>query len=228
MSHRNPWPLLTLLTGLLAACSGAPTTPGAGTGGLEVTVTVTDPAYGVHFDYVTSASFEYALTPLSGFTPSAAEQALLAAVNAERTRGGTCPVTGGGTRSFAPTAPLNFEGHLYKSASLYARELAAAGRVDSLPHRSRLDNSVPSQRMVTAGYRPVPPAGVQWVFEESLAAGTNLTDPAEIVGMWKGSPGHCAALYEPMPARSHGAVARADGNVAGQATMYYVLNIGGW
>ncbi|GGS33737.1 CAP domain-containing protein [Deinococcus knuensis] len=180
-----------------------------------VTVTVTDTAYGVTFEYKTPKSFAVSRSALTDFPQSQAEREMLEAINAERARGGVCP-----TGVFPAAAPLKFEGHLHKAATLYGRELAASGRLE-LPHRSRVDNRVPSQRMVDAGYRPVPPNGIEWVFGESLAAGMDLTSPAEVIAAWKGSPPHCAALFEKV----------LDGTAAqvtGAAGTYWVLNIAGW
>ncbi|GGR98250.1 CAP domain-containing protein [Deinococcus sedimenti] len=180
-----------------------------------VKVTVTDAQYGVTFDYQASPAFAPLRVPLADFPQSVAERDMLAAVNAERARGGVCP---GG--SFAPVGALQFEGHLHRAATLYGRELAASGGL-TLPHRSAVDGRVPSQRMVDAGYRPVPPRGGQWVFGESLAGGAGLTAPAEVIAAWKGSSSHCAALFG---AVSDASVARVDG----AAGPYWVLNTAGW
>lgn len=191
---------------------------GCGGGGAPsaepVTVTVQDPQYGLSFEYATTAAFTPQRSALPDFPQSGQERAMLEAINAERARGGVCP-----SGSFPPARPLQFEAHLHRAATLYGRELAASGRMD-LPHRSRADNRVPSQRMVDAGYKPVPPSRVQWVFGESLAAGDQMS-PAEVIAAWKGSPAHCAALFEHI---ADGAVARVDG----AAGTYWVLNIAGW
>ncbi|MCD0167068.1 CAP domain-containing protein [Deinococcus sp. 12RED42] len=203
----------------LVACDPGPSAPSDGNGGNAgdelVTVTVTDASYNVTFDYKTTKSFSVSRSALPGFPQSQAEREMLEAINAERARGGVCP-----SGVFPAAAPLKFEGHLHKAATLYGRELAASGRLD-LPHRSQVDNRVPSQRMVDAGYRPVPPNGIEWVFGESLAAGMDLTSPAEVIAAWKGSPSHCAALFEKV----------LDGTAAqvtGAAGTYWVLNIAGW
>lgn len=209
------WWVVGLVSAVLVGCGGggAPD-PEAETVG-PVTVTVKDKFYGVDFSYTTSASFRPLRSPLPGFEPSVAETAMLAAINVERARGGSC----GGAR-FPVARPLVFEGHLMKAARGYAQELADSGRME-VPHRSVRDGRVPSQRMVDAGYRPVPPANVEWVFEESLAAGEGFTDPAEVIAAWKDSPSHCRALFENI---GNGAVARVDG----AAGTYWVLNISGW
>ena len=203
----------------LVACGPGPSAPSDGKGGNAsdelVTVTVTDASYGVTFTYNTPKSFAVSRSALPDFGQSQAEREMLAAINAERARGGVCP-----SGAFPAAAPLQFEGNLHKAATLYGRELAASGKLE-LPHRSRVDNRVPSQRMVDAGYRPVPPNGIQWVFGESLAAGMNLTNPAEVITAWKGSTSHCAALFEKV----------LDGTAAqvtGSAGTYWVLNIAGW
>ncbi|UBV42007.1 CAP domain-containing protein [Deinococcus taeanensis] len=180
-----------------------------------MTVQVTDAQYGVQFSYTTTVAFKPERAPLPDFTQSAAEKQMLTVINAERARGGTCNGV-----PYPPAQPLLFEAHLQKAATLYARELAASGAL-SLEHRSAKDGRVPSQRMVDAGYRPVPPAGAAWLFEESLAAGLGFTDPAEVVAAWKQSPKHCRALFENI---QDGAVARADG----AAGTFWVLNISGW
>ena len=197
-----------LLPLLLAACGGDPAAPSP----RAVLVTVSDPDHGDTFTYEAPAGFRPALSPRPGFPQSAAERAMLEAVNAERSRGGTCP----DGRSFSPRPPLAFEGHLHEAATRYAAVLAGRGTLD-LPHR--LGPSTPARRMVEAGFKPAPPAGTALLFGESLAAG--MTDPAEVIAVWKGSAGHCAALYSPVP---YGSAARADG--AGRA--YWVLNTAGW
>ncbi|MPY67511.1 hypothetical protein F8S09_12585 [Deinococcus sp. SDU3-2] len=197
-----------LLSLLLAACGGPTPAPGAG----GVTVTVSDSDYADTFSYQGSADFRPALVPVAGFPQSGAEKAMLDAVNAERRRGGTCP----DGRTFPARAALTFEGHLHEAATRYAVVLAGRGTLE-LPHK--LGTSTPARRMVEAGFKPAPPAGMTLRFEESLAAG--MTDPAEVIAAWKGSVSHCAALYSPVP---HGSVARADG--AGRA--YWVLNTAGW
>lgn len=197
-----------LLPLLLAACGGTTPTPGAG----DVTVTVSDPDHGDTFSYQTTASFRPALGPQPGFPQSAAEKAMLDAVNAERSRGGTCP----DGQAFPARAALTFEGHLHEAAARYGAVLAERGTTE-LPHR--IGTSTPARRMVGAGFKPAPPRGTVLRFEESLAAG--MTDPAEVIAAWKGSVSHCAALYSPV---SYGSVARADG--AGRA--YWVLNTAGW
>ncbi|MFC3601679.1 CAP domain-containing protein [Deinococcus soli (ex Cha et al. 2016)] len=205
---------------MLGAVVGALVLVGCGGGGTppeenQVRVQVVDGNYGVTFEYLTVPTFTPLRTALAEFPQSVAEGAMLAAINAERARGGVCP-----TGSFPAARPLQFEAHLHRAATLYGRELVTAGKME-LPHRSRVDNRVPSQRMVDAGYRPVPPSRVQWVFGESLAAGTDLTSPAEVIAAWKDSPSHCRALFENI---GNGAVARVDG----AAGKFWVLNIAGW
>ena len=208
------WWVVGLVSAVLVGCGGGgapdPESESAG-----VTVEVSDHQYGVKFSYTTSASFTPIRSPLPGFAQSVAETAMLAAINVERARGGVCP-----TGVFPAAAQLKFEGHLHKAATQYGQELAASGRLE-LPHHSRVDNRVPSQRMVDAGYRPVPPNGIEWVFGESLAAGEGFTDPAEVIAAWKDSPSHCRALFENI---GNGAVARVDG----AAGTFWVLNIAGW
>lgn len=213
--------VLGLLT--LSACGSSPTPP---TPKGEV-VQVTDSEYGVNFEYTTSRDFSYALAALPGYTHSAAEVHLLTLVNEERVKGGVCPVRGGGQRTYGPARPLLFEGHLHRAASDYARELAESGST-VLAHRSALTGLVPSQRVVGAGYHPLPPKGAALEFNESLAAEWLKSDPAGVVAAWKASPEHCAALYEPMPSFSHGAVARVETRVQGQAVTYWVLNTAGY
>ncbi|GHG23214.1 hypothetical protein GCM10017784_13780 [Deinococcus indicus] len=202
----------------LVACNPGPSAPsdnGGKNGEEMVTVTVTDASYNVTFEYSTPKSFAVSRSALPDFPQSVAEREMLQAINAERARGGVCP-----SGAFPAAAPLQFEASLHKAATLYGRELAASGKLE-LPHRSRVDNRVPSQRMVDAGYRPVPPSGIQWVFGESLAAGMNLNSPAEVIAAWKVSPSHCAALFEKV----------LDGTAAqvtGAAGTYWVLNIAGW
>ncbi|WP_104989688.1 CAP domain-containing protein [Deinococcus sp. NW-56] len=191
---------------LLAACDGGTPAP------TQVTVEVSDPDFGDTFSYQTTTDFRPALSPQSGYPQSAAEAAMLNAVNAERSRGGTCP----DGRTFPARSALTFEGHLHESADRYAGVLAGRGTLE-LPHR--IGTSTPARRMVEAGFKPAPPTGTVLRFEESLAAG--MTDPAEVIAAWKGSVSHCAALYSPVP---YGSVARADG--AGLA--YWVLNTAGW
>lgn len=196
-----------LLPLLLAACGETPA-PDPG----EVTVTVSDPDFGDTFSYQASSDFRPTLGSLAGFPQSAAEKAMLAAVNAERSRGASCP----DGRTFPARPPLAFEGHLHAAAAQYAAVLAGRGTLE-LPHR--IGTSTPARRMVGAGFKPAPPTGTALRFEESLAAG--MSDPAEVVSAWKGSASHCAALYSPV---AYGSVARADG--AGMA--YWVLNTAGW
>lgn len=199
---------LLLSLGLLASCGG-----GGGAPSTDFTlVTVSDPANGDTFMYRSPDTFAYALAPLAGDAPTAAEGALLAAVNAERARGGACP----GGQTFSARAALKFEGHLYRSARGYAGVLAASGNL-TLPHKT--GSSTPARRMTGAGYVPAPPKNVVMHFEESLAGGS--ADPAQVISDWKTSVGHCAALYSAVP---HGAVARADGPLG----AYWVLNTAGW
>ncbi|GAQ22653.1 hypothetical protein DEIGR_102680 [Deinococcus grandis] len=209
------WWVVGLVSAVLVGCGGGGAPDAERVEDGPVTVMVEDGFYGVNFSYTTSASFTPLRAPLPGFAQSQAEREMLAAINAERARGGVCP-----SGVFPAAAQLKFEGHLHKAATQYGQELAASGRLE-LPHRSRVDNRVPSQRMVDAGYRPVPPANVKWVFEESLAAGEGFTDPAEVIAAWKGSPSHCRALFENI---GNGAVARVDG----AAGTFWVLNIAGW
>lgn len=213
--------VLGLLT--LSACGSSPTPP---TPKGEV-VQVTDSEYGVNFEYTTSRDFSYALAALPGYTHSAAEVHLLTLVNEERVKGGVCPVRGGGQRTYGPARPLLFEGHLHRAASDYARELAESGST-VLAHRSALTGLVPSQRVVGAGYHPLPPKGAALEFNESLAAEWLKSDPAGVVAAWKASPEHCGALYEPMLSFSHGAVARVETQVHGQPVSYWVLNTAGY
>lgn len=212
---------------VLSACGGgpAPSAGGPASAGGERTVEVTDPAYGVTFSYVTR-QFEYVLAPLPGFAQSSAEAQALELVNAERARGGVCPLRDGTWRRYQPAAPLTFEGHLHRAATEYARELAASGRTD-LPHRSVLTGQIPAQRMVAAGYRPLPPNGAALLFQESLAVEVGVFSPADIIAAWKASPDHCAALYEPLNVASHGAVARAETQLGGRPAAFWVLNTAG-
>ncbi|MCP2014325.1 uncharacterized protein YkwD [Deinococcus sp. HSC-46F16] len=191
---------------LLAACDGGTPAP------TQVTVEVSDPDFGDTFSYQTTTDFRPALSPLAGFPQTGAEKAMLDAVNAERSRGGSCP----DGRTFPARPTLTFEGHLHEAADGYAAVLAGRGTLE-LPHK--LGTSTPARRMVGAGFKPAPPTGTVLRFEESLAAG--MTDPAEVIAAWKGSASHCAALYS---AVSYGSVARAEG--AGRA--YWVLNTAGW
>lgn len=211
---------LTLLCLIaLTACGGghAPeANPGPETG-LEVQVVDADNAD--TFSYASPAGFAPALSPLAGYPRSGAEAELLAAVNAERARGGSCPQEGGGRQTFGAVRPLSFEGHLHQSATVYGRQLAASGTL-ALAHRGP-DGSTPARRMVAAGYVPAPPHGTALLFAESLAAGPGLTRSAEVLAAWKNSPSHCAALFSPV---GHGSAARVDG----AAGSYWVLNIAGW
>ncbi|GAA5513538.1 hypothetical protein Dcar01_02277 [Deinococcus carri] len=206
MQHVLPAALLAAC-GLLASCgSGGPTAPAS-----SITVSVTDSDLGDSFTYQAPGNFSPAPGPTPGYPQSAGEAAMLAAINAERARGGTCP---DGTTS-PPRAALTFEGHLHQAATGYARVLAASGSLD-LPHRT--GDSTPARRMVAAGFVPAPAPGKPLVFMESLAAG--MTDPAEIITAWKTSVRHCEALYAEVP---YGSVARADG----QRGAYWVLNLAG-
>ena len=218
---RVSWAALALLT--LSACGSSTPTPAPE----AYTVQVRDGQYGIDFAYTTSREFSYAGAALPGYTESLAEAQMLTLVNEERGRGGTCPVRGGGQRTYGPARPLEFEGHLHRAATDYARELAASGSL-TLTHRSALTGLVPSQRVVNAAYRPLPPNGAALAFDESLAAELLRSDPAGVVAAWKTSPEHCAALYEPMLKFGHGAVGRVEVRVGGQAMTYWVLNTAGY
>lgn len=197
---------LPLALGVLAAC-------GTGPAALpDRVVTVSDPDHADSFTYASPGTFAYAAAPLPGFPQSADEAAMLSAINAERARGGSCP----GGQSFPARAALQFEGHLHRAASGYARVLADSGSL-ALPHRT--GDSTPARRMVEAGFLPAPGPGQTLRFEESLAAG--MTAPTEVIAAWKTSARHCATLYAPVP---YGSVARADG----QPGAYWVLNVAGW
>ncbi|SMB95502.1 CAP domain-containing protein [Deinococcus hopiensis] len=203
-------PALLLSLGLLASC-GNTSSGSAPLDGFS-TVYVTDPDFGDTFEYRSPDSFTYAPGPLAGDSVSTAETAMFTAINAERLRGGTCS----DGQSFPPVPALQFEGHLHKSASGYAGVLAVSGSA-ALPHKT--GDSTPVRRMIAAGFVPAPPNRAVLRFEESLAMG--MTDPAAVIAAWKTSSRHCAALFSTV---SHGAVARADG----QLGAYWVLNTAGW
>lgn len=194
---------------LLASCNSIVTDPPPITGS---TVYVTDPDFGDTFKYQSPDSFTYALSPLPGASVSAAETAMMTAINEERARGGTC-MDG---QTYPGRAALKFEGHLHKAAGGYAQVLAASGS-SALPHKT--GDSTPVRRMVAAGFVPTPPDNTVLRFEESLAMG--LTVPADVIAAWKTSSRHCAALFSNVP---YGSVARAEGPLG----VYWVLNTAGW
>lgn len=221
MSHPARWLLLAAALPL-SSCGEQDTTPPP-----THTVEVTDTQYSVIVTYTTSEKFAYATASLPDFPESSTEREMLNLVNQERLRGGMCPLRDGGWRRYGPTSALVFEGHLHKAATLYIREIARRGTFD-LSHRSALNQSVPAQRVVAAGFKPLPPNKTKMVFLESLAAQKNEFVAADVIEAWKGSPEHCAALFEPLFQRGYGAVAR-EGVKVGQDTLtYWALNTAGY
>ncbi|WP_119673830.1 hypothetical protein [Deinococcus sp. RM] len=78
---------------MLGAVVGALVLVGCGGGGTppeenQVRVQVVDGNYGVTFEYLTVPTFTPQRTALAEFPQSVAEGAMLAAINAERARGG--------------------------------------------------------------------------------------------------------------------------------------------
>lgn len=207
--------LLGVLSVFLSACDTITTTS---TTTPSVTVKVVDNRYGVTFEYQTTADFLPLVTPLTDYQPDATELSLITAINAERVKGGICPNATGGKVTFPPTLPFKFEAHLYKSAKIYATEMAQKG---IMGHKSTVDNSLPSQRMVAAGFKPVIPTNSTMVLEENLAFNVPAT---EIIAAWKGSTTHCTALFEPLAKTAHAGIAQATGNTG----IYWALNLAGW
>lgn len=194
---------------------------------VEYTVNVEDTNYGLKFNYVTTRQFQYAYTALPDYPESPEEAQMLALVNAERAKGGVCHLHDGNIRIFDPASPLKFEGHLHKAATLYAEELAAIGSMQ-LSHRSPRTNLTPSQRIVEAGYKPLPPDKTSMLFQESLAAELEKSSPEDVINAWKASPDHCIALYEPLQNFSHGSVARVESQIDGKLAVFWVLNTAGY
>jgi len=200
---------LAALCALLIACGPDPVPPPPP----GVQVNVTDPDNGNNFSYY-SDNFVPARLPLASAPQSAAEVQMLAAINAERARGGVCPTASGGTVTFPARDPFVFEGHLHAAATGHAAYMTANS---SVSHRGA-GGSTPASRMVAAGYIPAPPSQKLVIFEESLAL--NIDQSAEVIAAWKTSVRHCAALFDVL---TDGSAARSEqGNV-----VAWVLDIGG-
>ena len=199
---------LAALCAVLTACPSDPPPPPPG-----VQVNVTDPDNGKNFSYY-SDNFVPVRVPLASAPQSAAEAQMLAAINAERARGGICPAASGGTVTFPARDPFIFEGHLHAAASGHAAYMASKNLIDHIG----AGKSTPASRMVAAGYTPAPPSQKLVIFEESLAL--NIDQSAEVIAAWKTSVRHCAALFDVL---TDGSAARSqNGNV-----VAWVLDIGG-
>lgn len=110
---------------------------------------------------------------------SAAEQAMLAAVNAQRLAGRSC----GGTW-YGATHPLTLSTALGQAAAAHARDMAAG---DFFSHTGS-DGSDAGARILRAGY--------PWrAWGENIAAGQ--TSAAEAIAGWFDSAGHCANFMSP-------------------------------
>ncbi|WP_275626767.1 CAP domain-containing protein [Pseudomonas sp. 273] len=112
--------------------------------------------------------------------PRAAGRALLAEVNAARSRARLC-----GGRRFAAARPLSWSPALGAAAQAHSRAMA---RGNYFAHRDP-DGDTPADRARAAGYR-----GRQ--IGENIAAGQGSTSQA--MASWLASPGHCANLMNPM------------------------------
>lgn len=103
---------------------------------------------------------------------------VLARIDALRAQGRYC-----GARWFAPAPlPLDWSARLARSAQIYARELAARGR---LSHRG--GGADLGERLGRVAY-PLGEAA------ENLALGPQRLD--EVLALWLDSPGHCVNLME--------------------------------
>ncbi|XEG75253.1 CAP domain-containing protein [Pseudomonas sp. abacavir_1] len=121
--------------------------------------------------------------------PRAAGRALLAQVNAARSRARLC-----GDRRFAAARPLSWSPALGAAAQAHSRAMA---RGNYFAHCDP-DGDTPADRARAAGYR-----GRQ--IGENIAAGQGSTSQA--MASWLASPGHCANLMNPLFTQVGGAYA---------------------
>jgi uncharacterized protein YkwD len=104
---------------------------------------------------------------------------VLELVNAARAEARRC-----GRDKLASAAPLALSQPLTEAASRHASDMARTGSFD---HRGS-DNTTPSERVSSAGYR--------WrATGENIAAGQSSADA--VVDAWLDSPGHCTNLMGP-------------------------------
>jgi uncharacterized protein YkwD len=109
------------------------------------------------------------------------EEEVVLASNAARAKKQDCGVEG----VFEPTGPVTMEPHLRCAARLHALYMAQA--VDDFGHETE-DGSVPSQRIMDAGYD-------YSMIGENLGVG--VSEPEDVVKKWLQSDGHCKVLMQP-------------------------------
>lgn len=213
MNNNIAAPLISRLTALtilgsllLSSCnSNGPT---------KQEMKATDLSSGKSFDYTTTSAFLPLPTSLDKFEYHTDEEEVLMALNKARQEGGICPKSGfhkGGLPS------IQFEGHLHKSATLYANWLQQNNySLSDSPKDHTANGKYPVQRMIEAGFLPNKDA----YFAESLEAGA--VNSADVIHDWKQSEAHCQTLFD---ARLNwGSVARSE-NPLPDGGYYWVFNV---
>jgi uncharacterized protein YkwD len=109
------------------------------------------------------------------------ESEVVALVNAERARGGSCGANG----EFPPSSPLTVNASLHCAARVHSKDMADRDFFDHV----NPDGFDPFDRMQEAGY------GGFSVQGENIAAGT--TSAQATMDGWMASDGHCANILNP-------------------------------
>lgn len=208
-----------LAPAMLGSCGGGSETNTSNSTPSTVPMTATDDYTGKTITYQTTSNFSPLTTTLEDAPLHDDERDMLASINAVRKSGGICTTTNGGTKTYKDIPPIQFEGHLHKSATTYVKWMQDHNyKFTESPEDHLADKNTPLERMLTAGYRPAKRA----IFAEALEGGA--PDAKELIAAWESSPSHCATLFDAN--LTWGSIARSESSTSNTGNGYYwVMNL---